>query len=379
MRRSLVFAATIIFIAAAASAEWKAGVAAYQARDWAKAQKEFEEVTKTNPDYAGGHYMLGLTLKNLRQNAAAIEAFKKANSLEPENAGYAAALAGMLLDQNKASEAEGILSKAKTQDLRSGQKAAFLLLEAKAKIALGDDRAATGLARQATQADSGSAEAWGMLGTVQSRLDRVGDAFTSYEKAFEISGDASYAKNAIAAGMRAARLTKSAKAYQDVAGVGKRLYAKQSNPDVALSVGEALMGAKNYDEALSWFDRSGLDNALVSFYKGQSYSGKDQFARAETFFRQALQKRPDARLKKNIYASLGYVLDAQKKYGDAAAMYSEAGDSAKEAEMRDKEKKAAQNRKADEEAKRIEELKKIQQEMEKLQKGAVPTPPPGRK
>ena len=37
-----------------AQAEWEKGVAAYNSMDYATAAKVFVEVTKTNPDFAGG-------------------------------------------------------------------------------------------------------------------------------------------------------------------------------------------------------------------------------------------------------------------------------------------------------------------------------------
>lgn len=139
------------------------------------------------------------------------------------------------------------------------------------------------------------------------------------------------------------------------------------------------MGAQQYDDALAWFDRTGLDNALVNYYKGQCYLGKESWPRAESLLRGALQKQPDGTLRRQIYISLGFLLDKTQRYADAALAYQEAGQPNKVAEMRDKHAKAEQNLKADEEKKRIEEMQRLQKEYEKLTRGggaAAPTPPP---
>ena len=64
------------------SAEWNKGLEAYKAKDWATAAKEFEEVTKTNPDYAGGYYMLGVSQRAAGQVSPAIASLRKAVELD---------------------------------------------------------------------------------------------------------------------------------------------------------------------------------------------------------------------------------------------------------------------------------------------------------
>ena len=65
------------------SAEWNKGLEAYKAKDWATAAKEFEEVTKTNPDYAGAYYMLGLSQRAAGNLSPALASLRKAVELDP--------------------------------------------------------------------------------------------------------------------------------------------------------------------------------------------------------------------------------------------------------------------------------------------------------
>ncbi len=364
-----------------ASADWNVGMDAYNKKDWNTALREFQGVLQTNPNYPGAHYMIGLALKQLGRNDEAVKALQEANRLEPANASYAAALGGLLLERDRPREAWAALEPVKPQALRGAQKTAVLILQCRARAETGDFPQATELCRQASQADPKSSDAWVTLGGVLSRQEKNADSFQAYRKAWETSSDPNHANNAIAAGTRAARLASgdAKKAlYQQVAEVAKQLAERQGGPQGALAAGEALMGAQQYDDALGWFDRTGLDNALVNYYKGQCFLGKESWARAESLLRGALQRQPDGALRRQIYISLGFLLDKTQRYADAALAYQEAGQPNKVAEMRDKQAKAEQNLKADEEKKRIEEMTRLQKEYEKLTRGggAAPTPPP---
>jgi tetratricopeptide (TPR) repeat protein len=381
MCKKLLVLKVLLLSVIPASADWNAGVDAYNRKDWNTALKEFQAVLETNPNYHGAHYMLGLVLKQLGRGDEAIKQLQEANRLEPLNPSYAAALGGMLLERDRPREAWAVLEPVKTAALRGAQKTAVLVLQCRARAEMGDFPQATELCRQATQADAKSADAWATFGGVLSRQEKNSDAFQAYRKAWEVSSDPNHANNAIAAGTRAARLASgdAKKAlYQQVAEVAKQLAEKRGGPQGALAAGEALMGAQQYDEALAWFDRTGLDNALVSYYKGQCFLGKESWARAESLLRAALQKQPDAALRRQIYASLGFLLDKTQRYADAALAYHEAGQANKVAEMKDKQAKAEQNLKADEEKKRIEEMERLRKEYEKLTRGggATVTPPP---
>lgn len=371
----------LLVVVAPAYADWDAGMEAYKKKDWNAALKEFQTVLQTNRDYHGAHYMVGLVLKQLGRGDDALKELQEASRLDPGNAAYAAALGGMLLERDRPREAWAVLEPVKPQALRGAQRTAVLMMQCRARAELGDFTQANELCRQATQADATSADVWATFGGVLSRQEKNADAFQAYRKAWEISSVTGHANNAIAAGTRAARLASGEpkKAlYQQVAEVAKQLAEKRGGPQGALAAGEALMGAQQYDDALAWFDKTGLDNALVNFYKGQCYLGKEAWARAETQLRGALQKQPDTALRRQIYISLGFLLDKTQRYADAALAYQEVGQSNKVAEMRDKQAKAEQNLKADEEKKRIEELQRLQDQYKKLTQGggAAPTPPP---
>jgi tetratricopeptide (TPR) repeat protein len=379
MRTTLSLAAAVLF-AVAAAADWNAGVAAFRKGDYEAALEEFNAVLAASPEYAGAHYMVGRTLAQLGRPEEALKAYREANRLDPANAQFAISLATALLDGNKAPEAGKALAGVQLDPLRPNQKAALLAVRAQVELALGDAVAALDLARQAAAADPASAQAFTVLGLAQSAGARDAEAFAAFRKAWELSGDPALGVQAVKAGIYAARRADAAgkrHAYDEAAAVAAKVAEKKPGAAVFLLAGEAVMGAQRYDEALGWFNRTGQSTPIVLYYKGQCFQGKRDLAQAESLFRRAIAAGADAGLRADILNSLGFVLDLQKRYGDAAAAYAEAGNQSKAAEMKDKEAKSAQNLKADEEARRLQELQRLQDEYKRLsQQGAAPTPTP---
>ncbi len=378
MRRVVRFLGVLV-AASAWTADWNAAVSLYKKGDYAGALKEFEAVVAENPNYAGAYYYVGACQEKLGRRDQALANYQKANQMEPTNPTFARALALLLIDSGKPSDALKVLQLVPVDSVKGEQKAYLLVPLARAKLAMGDANGADDAARAATQAAPQSSEAWAVLGAALSRAGRDADAFAAYRKAFELSGDASLGKTAATAGLRAARMLKGQEAnalYNQAAAVASKAYEKKPSSELALLVAEAYLGADRYDESLAWLDKAGVDNALTTYYRGQCAQGKGDVTTAEKRFREALGKSPDPHLRRLIYSSLGFVLDKQKRYKEAEQAYQEAGNAAKAAEMRDKQAKYEQNLKADEEARRIEEIRRTQEELRRLRGGAAPTPTP---
>ena len=380
MRRVSSVALIAVLSTGLAAADWSAGVAAFRKGEYASALKEFNAELAANPSYAGAHYMVGRTLAQLGRLEEALKAYREANRLDAANAQYAVTLAGALLDDGKTAEAGTALAAVQLDPLRPNQRAAFLVVKAQVQLGLGNTGAALDLARQATAADATSAQAFTILGLAQAQGEHDREAFDAHRKAWELSGDPVLGSRAAKAGIYAARRASDAakrQLYEQAAAVAAKVAEKKPTAEAALLAGEAVMGAQRFDEALGWFNRTGLSTAIVLYYKGQCFQGKRELDQAERLFRRAIAAAPDAELRVDIHNSLGFVLDLMKRYGDAAAAYADAGNPAKAAEMKDRQAKTAQNAKADEEAKRLEELRRLQQEYKDLSgQGTPPTPTP---
>jgi tetratricopeptide (TPR) repeat protein len=381
MRRCLIVASLlIVLIASAASADWKAGVAAYNAKNYQEALKQFKGVLQTNASYAGAHWMVAKCYQGLGRDDAALGEFREAKRLDPTNPQFAVSLALALVGAGQGPEAVAALEGVKLDNLNSKQRAVVLVARSQALLLAGDATAASDAGRQATQADPSSADAWASYGLALAAADKNADAFVALRRAWDMSGDLTIAKNAVAAGINAARVAAKGtkeQLYDQVSAVATKLADKRGGSEGALLAAEALLGAGEYDQTLTFLDRSGLDNALVTYYRGQCFIGKGDAKQAEKYLRDALMKQPSANLRRNIYRSLGFVLDKQQRYPEAGQAYKEAGDAAKVADMAAKEAKFEQNKKAEEEQRKYEELKKLQEQYKQLSGGAVaPTPTP---
>lgn len=380
MRRSLYVSIIALAVAAVSSADWNKGLEAFKNRDYATALREFQGVIEQTKTHAGSHYYIGRCYNELNRASDALAAFKEANRLDPESPLYATYYASALLSAQRYREAAEALSKVKMDGLNAKQRSTILTQRARAEVEAGDAAGAEVHARQVTQIDNSSAAAWGILGLAQMNQGKFGDAFAAFRRAWDLTSDVAYGKNAVGAGIAAARASgsKSQKdqIFAQTAEVATSLAQKKGGAEGALLAGEALLGANDYDEALQWFNRSGLDNALVNYYKGQCFVGKKEAARAERFLRDALLKQPDQQLRKNIYNSLGFVLEDQKKFAEAVQAYQEAGNQSKVAEVNDKAKRAEQNKLADQEQARYEELKRLQEQYKELSGGGGPAPTP---
>ena len=379
MRRVLLAIPIVMLSAGAVFADWKAGVAAYDKGDYTAALAEFQGVLAKSPGFAGAHLMAGKTLEKLGRSADALASFQAAARLEPGNPRYAYYAANALLDAGRAGEARSVLEKVELGSLPGKTKSTLLLVGARAALALDDTAGAIEAAGRAAEADPASAQAHQFLGFALSRDGRDREAFDAYRRAWSAGGDAAAGRGAVISGGAAARSVagrdERLELYTQVAAVAAELAGKTGEADDALLAAEASLGAQRFDGALAWLDKSGLDTALVGFYKGQCLLGSDA-AKAEVQLRRALAKDPEPRLRKRIYASLGYALDVQKRYDDAAEAYRSAGDAAKAAEMKERREKARQNAAADEEQRRIDELNRLLHDYDNLVRPGPPPPVP---
>ena len=129
--RATIAGATVVLLLAAAvpaHAEWNKGLEAYNKKDWANAVKEFEEVTKTNPDYAGGYYMLGVSQRAAGQLSPAIASLRKAVELDGSQASYKIALGQALLQAGQYQNAYQLLKPLNMSSMDASHRSSYALL-----------------------------------------------------------------------------------------------------------------------------------------------------------------------------------------------------------------------------------------------------------
>jgi tetratricopeptide (TPR) repeat protein len=379
--RGTIAAAAIALLLAAtipAHAEWNKGLEAYNKKDWANAVKEFQEVTKTNPDYAGGYYMLGVSQRAAGQLSPAIASLRKAVELDGSQASYKIALGQALLQADQYQNAYELLKPLSMSSMDASHRSSYALLFAQAATKTNRPGEAISVLTTQARADSRNYRLQQALGSAYTANGDEAKAFEAFKNAYELnSGDTTSARNAVRAAISVARRTSSDSSktsyYNQAGQIGDRLANGSPTFEHQLLAGEAWLGAKQYQKALGWFDKAKVqqsNNALVYYYSAQCKTSMNQLDPAIADLQQALKIGASGKLRTQVYNQGGYIYDKKKVYNNAIRWYQEAGNQSMVRQMEDKKDRAAQNLQAQQECaefkRKIDALKLQVEELEKL-------------
>jgi tetratricopeptide (TPR) repeat protein len=364
-------------------ADWEKGLAAYNAKDYATAAKEFEDVTKTNPDYVGGYYMLGLCQRSQNNISAALGNLRKAVDLDAANEApdprYSIALSQALIQAKQYNDAYTTLKALSFNNLPASYRSSYALLFAQAANKTNRAGEAVNVLNAQVRAESSNAALYQALGAAQDDLGDDKAAYAAFKRAFELnSKDETSGRYAIRAATATARRSGSSaeksKYYTEAATIAEKLAKAEPNFEHNLLAGESRLGAKDYTKALAWFEKAKAqksNSALVYYYIGQSYTSLGQYSKALSSLQQALtQASGNADLRKKIYNQMGYVHEKNRDFAKAKQAYSEAGNSRQAAAMDDKIAAQGENEKFAQECRvfktKIDALAMQAEEFEKL-------------
>ncbi len=333
-----------IGMVAPVNAEWNKGLEAYKAKDWATASTEFAEVTKTNPDYVGGYYMLGLSQQEQNSLSAALGNLRKAVELdatnEKPNPMYSIALAGGLNKAKQDQEAYRTLKAFSLGSLPANYRTRYALLFADAANQTNRSGEAVNVLEAQVPADSSNASLYQALGVSQDKLGYDKEAYAAFKRAYELAKNETIGRYAVHSATEAAKRgspSEKTRYYKEAATTAEALAAAKPTFDNNLLVGESWMGAKQYSKALTWFNKASAQksqNALVRFYIGQCYTKTKQYSNAMSSLKQSLDLGGNnSDLRKKIYNQMGYVYETTKDFPKAKQAYLEAGYSSKAAAM----------------------------------------------
>jgi Flp pilus assembly protein TadD len=367
--------------AAPALAGWEEGIAAFKAGNYAQAAKEFEAVVAGRPDFANGHMMLGRALAKLGRDQQAIEALRKAYDLNPGDGTIQLSLAQGYLEANKPADAAQLLGRLNAAALSKEQQAAYQKLYAMALDKSGQgERAAQELAKAAAAAPNDAALQY-QYGAAALNAGNTQAAIAALEKATRLDPrDANKSKLYVQALIRSGREsggTAKDQAYAKAAEVARNLATAQPNYENMLLLGEAQLGAGDYDAAVTTFAQASGKNAsdwLPYFYTGQAHTARSAYGPAVEALQKALPKAAKSEEKGRVYRQLGFVYEKQKLFDQAKTAYQNAGDSAGVRRVEENQEIAKHNLQAEEEAKKVAELRKAQEEARKALEQTAPPP-----
>ena len=358
-RATIVGATALLLLAAAfpAHAEWNKGLEAYKKKDWANAVKEFEEVTKTNPDYAGAYYMLGVSQRALGQLSPAIASLRKSVELDGSQASYKIALGQALLQADQYQNAYELLKPLSMSSMDASHRSSYALLFAQAATKTNRPGEAIGVLTTQARADSRNYRLQQALGSAYTASGDEAKAFEAYKSAYDLDPkDATSARNAVKAAISVARRSSSNSSksnyYNQAGQIADRLANASPTFEHQLLAGEAWLGAKDYQKAQASFDKARAqqsNNALVYYYLAQCKTQMNQLNPALADLQQALKIGASGKLRNQIYNQGGFIYDKKKDYNNAISWYREAGNQSMVRQMEDKKGKAAQNQAADKE------------------------------
>ena len=364
-------------------AGWEEGVAAFKAKNYSVAAREFETVVRERGDWAGGYLMLGRSQLLLERPTDAVTTLRRAYDLDPSNLETQLALAQAYLSVRRASEASQLLNKINPAGVPKERQGLYQQLQAKAMSETGQsDRAADALGKAAAAAPN-DASAQFNYGVMAFNAGDTAVAVAALEKAVRLDpDDDNKQKVLVQALVRQGReLQGQAKeaSYAKAATTARAMASKNPNYDNLLLLGETQLGAGQYDAAAATFAQASAKNGnewLPYFYAGQAQTASAKLGEAEASLKRGLDRAAGGPDKARILRQLGFVFEKQRDFAQAKVAYRNAGDQASVQRVEENEKIAEHNRQADEEAKNLAELKAQQEKLRKQLQEQGGAPPP---
>lgn len=365
----LLLTALVTGFGIVAAADWQSGVAAFKAGQFAQASQFFQEVVSAQPDFAGGHYMLGQSLLKQGKNQEALTHLRKAYELESSNISYVFGLAKGYFDSGQYSQALQMLDKIKQASLPQAQQSVYQQMRAAALAKTGRADEALGALRQIAQSNSNSAAAWYSYGSAALSAGEIDQAVNALERAVRLEGNTKQREAYIKALIQTARTTRDSSTK-------KQIYAKavpvaqdlSPSYEHLLTLAEVQLGAGQYPQALSTLNQAKAKNTAdfyVHFYSAQALTSLDRWEEAEKAAEAALQRARQDRVKKLAWRQIGFVNEKQKDYEDAITAYRNAGDQSGVRRVEENQRIAEENQEIEQHNEQIEQLREEEEELRK--------------
>lgn len=378
---ALLAAVLVLGAAGPAEAGWEEGVQAFQGGNFSVAAQEFQEVTEQSSDYAPAHFMLGQALDRLNRGEDALDAFRKAYDLQPNNAEYQLALANAYLDVRRYSDAAELYQRIDPSQLKSQYRAAYNKNKTIALEKSGRSDEAFAALRETARSSPNDASAQYAYGVAAFNAGQTAQAVPALAKAAQLEPKPKYRESYAKALIRLARQDASQKrdAYAKAVEQARALVSAQATYDNLLLLAEAQLGAREYRDAAATLQRVAgqqQDDWLPYFYLSQAQTALQQYAAAEDSLEKALAADPSAQNERRVYKQIGFVNEKLKEYEEAKMAYSRAGDQASVARVEENQRIAEENQRIEEHNREIEQMKReqeaLEKELEELEEGAPP-------
>ncbi len=325
MRRAVAVVALLVAATAAADqvmSEWEQGTTAFRNGDWAEAATMFQVVTRRQPAYAPGHYMLGISLWKLERPADAVAPLERAVDLAgPAAPRFAVALGQLLAELEHPAEALDALRRVTPEALDPDEEAAYA--DVLAAVA-----AATGHLGE-------EVERWHehpvVLLALGRQLEAVGNAGAAYDAYLGAASGEDSGRGLRLAFALAMQQAEDAPAtwYPRAERAAEQLVAAEPDAAEAWSWrGQLLVRRGSWAQALDAFDHAraaGGGDFTVSYWRGQAAAGLGRWSEALADFDRALAVA-DGTDRRRVQSRRARALHELGRLPEAVAAYRAAGE-----------------------------------------------------
>ena len=370
---TLIVTSLLLMLAAQpAVAGWDEGVAAFTSKNYQGAVAEFQDLVKQTPDGWRGHYMLGLSLEQLKRKEEALHHLRKAYDLNPNELSVKIALGRAYFNVRRYGDVTQLLSSVDASSLPAKQRAAFYQIRGEAKHKSAGAQAAIGDFQQLAKLQPDSAKAQYRYGATALSIGQTDAGIGALRKASQLdsgNGDMTraYAQALIKKGRETRDKAAKKQSYLLASKVAGELVAKSASYDNLMLKLSAELGAGVYARAVETGNAAAAKSSgdwLAHFYLGQAYTSNGQYQEAVAPLEKAkgMTTKPDE-LKK-IWSQLGFAYEKQKKYSQSIDAYQNSGDQGAIARVKENEKTDRFNKGVEEQNAEIEKMKKEAAELE---------------
>jgi len=379
--KALIAAALVLGVAAPARAGWDEGVKAFKAGNYSVAAKEFQGVVESSPDYADGYFMLGWSLSQLNRDEDALKAYRKAYDLNPNSVKFQFALANSFLSTKRYADAAQLYSRINPSSLPGQQQTAYFKNKTIALEKSGRSGDVLAALRDAAHNKPNDADVQYQYGVAAFNAGQIAEAVKALGQSVKASPSTENRTAYVKALIREARENPSQKSSSYAAAVeqARALVNQSASYDNLLSLGEAQLGAKQYQGAADSFQKAAAKKPgdwLAFYYASQAQTALGQYESAGASLKKALTTGPSAQNERRIYKQIGFVNEKLKNYEQAKVAYAKAGDQTSLARVEKNMQIAQENQKISAENQRIEEMRKEQEDLEKQLKDLKQSGPP---
>lgn len=367
----------ILFVALPVFGNWEEGLAAFKAGRFDEAATKFRAVVEESPDSPAGYYMLGLTLMRQKRAAESLEHLAKAVELGPDDKRYLLTYAQAKLAAGKPDDALGILAKEDPKAIPEAHREAFGQLVVKAATESRNTGAALSALDKLAATDRRSKTLWLAVAHVAQKAKRYDRAFSALATAYDLDRrDEDLGRRAVHTAFAAAQKA-NGNGREDWYGKAletARKWAETTrSAEAYLMAGQAQMGAKDYADARTWFEKAtsaAPNDPQPPYEQARCDLALKEPEAALGHLRTAASRSPDADMKRQILLAEGFAYRHLEDFVKARQAFEKAGDGAKATEMEELQERKEENALFEKEKaeckKKLTELEKLKVEMADL-------------